>query len=50
MGRSAEKDRRLGGGTEAGGAERLLKEEEGLVDLLAAAIAFAICLRSPVNC
>ena len=50
IGLSDEKDRRFGGGAEAGGAERLLKEEEGFDDLFAAAMAFAICFRSPVNC
>ena len=48
-GRSAEKDRRLGGGAETDGEERRLKDG-ALADLFTAAIAFAICFRSPVNC
>ena len=42
----------MGGGVGAEAEEDLfLKEDEPvLVDLLAAAMALAICLRSPVNC
>ena len=46
---SGVKERRLGGGAEDEGVEDLFLKED-FVGLLAAAMALAICFRSPVNC
>ena len=48
--RSGWEDRRFGGGAEAPGVDGLFLKEEGLEDLLTAAMALAICFLSPVSC